>query len=154
MAGAAAVASILGTVMGYEASREAASDTEAAAREAERIGRENAAAIEAETQETIRRTELEQSATEARARTVAAASGTVGGSLETVIGTMESEHERQLGWIQTSGESRERIAISAGTYAGMTGMAQASAIQAQGVASLFAGVGTTFTAGSRAGWWS
>jgi len=152
--GGMTAASIFNVIFGiYQTSQEAAR-YDAAAAEAERIGRQNAAAVEAETQERLRVTQLEQASTEASAKARAAASGVVGGSLESSIETMSTEHGRQLEWMKVSGASYARSAITGGQYTGATARAQASATRARGISEGIKGGVSTYQFGKKhTDWW-
>jgi hypothetical protein len=145
---------IFNTIFGiYQASQEA-ERYDAAAAEAERIGRQNAAASEAETQERLRVTELEQASTEASAKARAAASGVVGGSLESSITTMATEHGRQLAWMKVSGASEARSALTKGQYAGAAARAQASATRGRGISEGISGGIMSYRFGKKyTDWW-
>ena len=145
---------IFNTIFGIYSTAQEAQRYDASAAEAERIGRQNAAAVEAETQERLRVTELEQASTEASARARAAASGVVGGSLEDSITTMATEHGRQLAWMKVSGASQARAEVTKGQYAGATARATGSAARARGISEgIQSGVSTYQFGKKHTDWW-
>jgi len=149
-----AIVTIASTAYGIHSSMEAADAQKAAAAESERLGIENAAAVEAETQEQARRTAAAQSSQQASARARAAASGVAeGGSMSTVTGEMAKEHTRQLDWLKTSGATRAEMTRQGAKASGDVGRAQASATRAGGIAGGIQGVGSIHKSGTKAGWW-
>ena len=154
MAGVAAVATIAGTAYSVKSSMDAEHAQKRAASEAERLGRENAAMIEAETAEQARRVREEQLQTQSLAQARAAASGAKGGSIDIYAEEMITEQKRQLDWLKQSGESRARLAIMSGQQAGQAGRAQASATKAGAVGTFISGAGTFASQGAKANWWN
>ncbi len=153
MAGVAAVATIFSTAFGIKTSRDAAKDQRRAAAESEALGRENAAAIEAETAESARRLSKQQAETESLAQAKAAASGAGGKSQTTFLESMVGEHGRQLDWLKQSGRSQASIARRAGASQGRVGRSQAKATEAAGVGNFLQSTGTFASQSTKAGWW-
>ena len=154
MAGVAAVATIAGTAYGVKSSLDAARAQDRAAAEAERLGRENAAMIEAETAEQARRVREEQLKTQSLTQARAAASGAKGGSIDIYTEEMVTEQKRQLDWLKQSGESKARLAVMGAQYTAGVGRAQASATRAGAVSTFVSGVGTFASQGEKANWWN
>lgn len=148
-----AVMTIYGAVSSKQESDKQAADQERAAAAAEDLGRQNAAASEAELQETIRRTSKEMSAKEATARARAVASGVKGGSLLDTVTGLEIEHGRQLDWMKRSGETRQDILLAGGASAADIGRSTASATRAKGTANLLRDTQSVYGSGKSAGWW-
>lgn len=153
MGGVAAVVSIFSAVQSYQAAQDQADAQEKAAARAEELSVMNAASAEAEAAESKRRTQQQQVASEAGARAKAAASGTVGGSMQDSIAAMMSEHGRQLDWMDRSSKSQQDIILAGGKDAAATGRAQASATRASGTTNLLRDSQTVYTSGKKAGWW-
>jgi hypothetical protein len=117
------------------AAEEAKKDRERAAAEAERIAWENARLIEAETAEEKRRLREAQKRQLGEAKAIAGASQQQldeGSSLLAVVGSLESEQQKQVKWLQAAGDSRAQIARMGGAYEKMIGQAEARAIRTQG----------------------
>ena len=145
---------VYGLVSSKQASDKQAADQERAAAAAEDLGIQNAAAAESELQESMRRTKMEQSSTEATARARAAASGIVGGSMTDAITGMITEHGRQLNWMKRSGESQQKILLAGGASAGAIGRSAADVTRAKGTAGLLRDTQSVYGSGKKAGWWS
>ena len=154
MAGVAAIATIAGTAYSVKSSMDAARAQDRAASEAERLGRENAAMIEAETAEQARRVREEQLQTQSLAQARASASGAKGGSIDIYTDEMVTEQKRQLDWLKQSGESKARLAIMGGQHTAGVGRAQASATRAGAVSTVISGAGTFASQGAKANWWN
>lgn len=127
----------IGAIRGRKASKKAA-------REQEAIARENAALERKEVQEALRRTgetfhRLEQTTT-ARA----AASGLGGTTPQRYIDVMKQTHASELAWMEKSGMSRAAIMER-------EGRAAASITRAQGTANMWSGLGSAV--GSLASIW-
>lgn len=147
-------AAIFQTLFGLYQSGQESKRYDAAAAEAERIGQQNAAAIESETQERLRITKLEQSAKAGTARARAAASGTVSGSLISGITTLTTEQSRQLEWMKVSGASQARSARTTGAYAASTARSKASTARASGISEALSGGIASYKLGKKhTDWW-
>ncbi|RKX23508.1 MAG: hypothetical protein DRP45_10410 [Candidatus Zixiibacteriota bacterium] len=147
------VVSALGTAYSIKSSMDAAKSQDRAAAEAERMGRENAANIEAETQRSKTVLREEQMSKEGEARAKAAASGaTVTGSLGESLDYMGKQHRDEIAWLGKSGTSRANLAKLEGGYQGMIGRNQASSTRAGAIGSAISGAGTTYGYGKEAGW--
>ncbi len=138
---------------GIYSSVQASKQQKAAADEAERIGRENAANIEAETQESARRTKKAQDQELATAQARAASSGLeVGGTLSTFLSNLEEGQAESLAWLEKSGANRARLAELSGGYTAATGRAGASATLAAGVSQAGSDAQSLYSAG-KGQWW-
>ena len=157
MAQAAPIIMIAATAYSVKTGMDAASAQEAAAAEAERIGRENAAIIEEETREEMKRTSEAQRQERGRAGAIAAASGmavTEEGSVGTFLDNVDEAHTEALAWLQKSGANRARIAELGGNYTAMQGRAGASSTRAGVVSNVANSASNIYTAGTDAGWWT
>ena len=138
---AGAIVGFIGAQKQASALKQAEGRQRAAAEESRSIANKNAARIEAETHETLRRekqaTEANQALSKARA---AAAGGTQYGSTGVYQDTMEESDSAYLNWIAKSGASRADIAKSEGQFSWLTGMASADATHAQVVGAKFDGL--------------
>jgi hypothetical protein len=151
----AAVAGVVGTAYSVYSGIEAAERQEEAADEAMRIGRENAANIEAETAEQARRLKAQQEQEGAKARAVAASSGLVSstGTLNTFLEDLDKGHAESLAWLERSGANRSRIAELSGGYTAQTGYAQASSTRASTAGNAATGASNIYKSGQLANWW-
>lgn len=140
--------SILSFAQGVSAAR----SQKKAAAEAERMGREKAARIEAETEEQKRREQLMQEQTEGAAKTRAAASGIqLTGSTAKALTALYEEHKRQLDFLDLSGRMRAREAIAEGRAARQYGETQAAQTMFSSFSNLATGI---YGTGKDYGWWS
>lgn len=137
----AIVGSFLGFIGGQKqasALKKAERDQQAAAEQSKRVAAKNAAAIEAETHERLRREKADahakQELTKAR---IAASGGELSGSSATYVDTMERTDDEFLSWLERSGRNQADIALSEGQYSYLTGMANARATGAQAGAAKF-----------------
>jgi len=139
--------SAAGTAYSIYSGMEAKDAADRQAAEQERLARENAAAIEAETAENARRLSMQQAEREGMAMAKAAASGVkTSGSTGDYLSDMSTEHKRELDWLKKSGASQAGIAKQSGyTQAQGTRNAGQQALN-QGIA------GGIKTAGSTMGW--
>lgn len=132
---------------------DAASQQEQAAADAERIGRENAAIIEAETREEKKRMLQQQEQESGSARSKALAAGVlVTGSAETYLSDLDTAQQDAVDWLVKSGKNRERIAINTGQYTAAQGRAGASTTRAGVAANLASSTANIYTAGKNANW--
>ena len=139
------------SILSFAQGMSAASKQKSAAAEAERMGREKAARIEAETAEQKRREKLMQEQVEGGATARAAASGVqLTGSTAQALTSLYEEHKRQLDFLDLSGRMRAREAVSEGRAAGAAGRAQAKQTQFNAFASAVGGI---YGAGRNQGWW-
>lgn len=88
-----------------------------AGEQAKDIGRANAAAIAAETEERVRVVQEENRRRESAARARAAASGLSGASSEIYINALMETGRQDIDWLRKAGESRESAALSEGQTA-------------------------------------
>jgi len=133
---------------------QAANAQEQAAAQAERIGRDNATVIEAETREEKRRLVKQQAQTEGTAKARVAASGQVGaGTTDAYLSDLSKANVEAVDWLMKSGKNRARIAISEGKYTAASGKAGAQGTRAAAVGNFAAGAAGTYEAGINAGWW-
>ena len=157
MAGVAAVASIFATVSTISAQNKARRAAEQAALDEQVMAREEAAAIESETAESVRRARDAASKAEGLSRARAAGSGIrtgVGGSLDIALESMSEEHDRQIQWMASAGASRARMAIAGGEMRSSAQSAQADQFTASMWGSLATGVSSGYSSGADANWWS
>lgn len=154
MAGAAAVASIFGTIVAVRGQAKARKAASAAAREEKEMARQEAANIEAETAENVRRARDKASKVEGESRARAAASGFgASGSIDLALDSMSAEHGRQIAWMAKSGASKARMAIMGGDMRSDAQDARADQLQSQMWGTVATGVGSGYTGGKDAGWW-
>ena len=147
--------SAFGTAYAVSSQMRAADAQERAAAEAERLARENAAAIEAETREEARRLALQQKQLEGTSRARAAASGiTSSGSFGDYMSFLEQENQRQLEWLNESGQRRADIARRGGYLDAASARTGAHASRAQAWGSIFSGAKDIYGYGRNAGWWA
>lgn len=157
MAVVAAAATVFGTVTAVSASRKASKRAEQAALDEKDLAAQEAAAIEAETTESVRRAKDKAARVEGESRARAAASGArLSGSLGISLDYMSEENARQIDWMGKAGASRARMALMGGDMRSQAQSARADAFTAQAWGSLASGVSSTYTAGGSqgAGWWS
>jgi hypothetical protein len=121
---------------------------------AEELGRQEAAMIEDESREEVRRAREEAADIESESRARAGASGVSSGGLYAGIDDMAEEHDRQIAWMEKAGESRARLAIQGGQNAAAIGRANAEASLAGGIGAGLAGAADTYSLGSQANWWT
>ncbi len=154
MAVVAAVAAVVGAGYAVYSGMEAADAQREQAAAAEALGRQEAAMIEDESREEVRRAKDAASDIEADARARAGASGVSAGGLYEGIDDMAEEHDRQIAWMEKAGASKARLAIQGGTNAGAIGRANAEVSQAGGVSAGLTGAGNVYTIGNQANWWT
>lgn len=151
----AAAFTVGGTIYSVSQQRKEARQQERAAAEAEKIGRENAAIIEAETREEVKRAKLQDAATSGKARALAGASGLkTEGSISTFLSDLDTAQKDSLSWLAKSGESRSRIAELTGQYTASQGRAGATGTRAQAAGTLAGGVGSVYNIGNTQNWWN
>ncbi len=139
-------------VMQYSASQNAAEAQEAAARREQNLARRNAERQRLETAEAARRLKKQQESAKGTARARLAATGlTLAGSPSSFLDEMSIAMEDELTWLETSGKSKADILELGGQNRYLSGMAQASAIEAQGFGGAFGalagGLGTAYDQG-------
>ena len=128
-----------------------AQNQEAAAEQAQRIANQNAANVEAETAEQVRRTEATNAAASAeRVARMAASGGTASGSSQNFLDTQDARQKNDIDWLKQSGSSKANIAREEGRYANLTGKATASGTRASTAGSKTAGLGKLIGAGGSA----
>lgn len=145
---ASAILGFVGGMQQRSSLKKSAKAQAAAAEKSKRIANRNAARIEAETAEEVRRKKLEnesrQSLTKARQ---AASGGLPTGSNAIFMETMEREDDLAVDWLKKSGSSRAGIAREEGEYSYMTGMAQSQATKGQAQAAGFDALGSLVSGG-------
>lgn len=122
---------------------QAAAKQEQAAEQSRQIAMKNAANIEAETAESVRRES--QANRESQAMRVAMAAGgggTAGGSTGNYLDTQTATEKSYVDWLAKAGQSRADIAAEQGDYSYLTGMAGADSTRA-GASSTRAGASST-----------
>ena len=155
MAGVAAVASIFSTVVAISGASKARKAASQAAADEKEMAAQNAANIEAETAESVRRARDKAAKAEGESRARAAGSGAeLTGSLSLSLDYMSEEHSRQIEWMAKAGAANARMAIMGGDMRSAAQKANASQFQAQMWGSAASGVSSAYTSGSSAGWWS
>ena len=88
-----------------------------AGKDAQKLAKENAANMRAETEEAARRLEAQQAENLSTAKARAFASGTTGeGSQESFINKMGTEYTKELEWLKKSGASAAAIEERRGKY--------------------------------------
>ena len=154
MAIVAAVATVFGTAATIHGQYQAGKAADRQAGAEQDMARQEAAAIEAETAESVRRARDQAEKAEGTSRARAAGSGaTLTGSLDISLESMSEEHTRQIDWMATAGASKARMAIMGGDMRSAASSAQASQFRAQMWGSAAKGVSSTYTSGTSAGWW-
>lgn len=155
MAGVAAVATIFSAAVSYSAANKASRRADEAAAAEKEMAIQEAAAIEAETAESVRRAKDAAAKAEGTSRARAAASGLeLDGSLGLSLSDMSQEHMRQIDWMAKAGASRARMAIMGGDLRSDAQSARADQFTAQSWGAISSGVSGGYTAGASAGWWS
>jgi len=151
----AAIFTAASTVYSVSEQRKSAGQQERAAADAERIGRENAAVIESETREEIRRAKLENAQTKGKAAAIAAASGVKStGTVGTFLTDLDSAQKDSLDWLAKSGANRSRIAELTGQYTAAQGRAGATSTRANAVGTAIQGASSVYNTGSTQSWWN
>ncbi len=143
-----------GTAYSVSSQRKAAQRQEAAAQQSEQIGRENAATIEGETREQVRRQKLKDASDAGSAKAKAAASGLENtGTISTFLSDMTTAQKESLDWLSKSGEQRARIAQLSGEYTAGQGRAAATGTRASSVNTAVSGFGSAYNIGDSQNWW-
>ncbi len=144
---AVAVPLVMGGVQAYTTYK-GYKDQKKAAKESERSYERDVEYQRMETEEQVRRTELEHQQQEAKARALAAASGTkVQGTVSMFLKEMEEENLREIDWIAKSGASRADIIRERGRMARKEGKARAQSTLYEGIA------GGISSVGKATSWW-
>lgn len=134
--------------------KKAAANQQAAAVESKNIANRNAARIEAETAEEVRREKRDAQQRRDLALVKAAASGgTLTGSTGLYLDEMKDNDVQFLDWLQKSGSSKADIARREGNYNFLTGIAAASGTRAQASSAKYEGYGHLLSAGGSAWDW-
>lgn len=142
MAAAAAAGAIFSVVSGMNAK----SDAKSAARDQERLARENAMNMESETRETERRARGQEDKVAAQRRARAAASGTkAGGSQQTFMDSEAEEFAKEMDWLRTSGANSAAYTIAAGKSAADATRNAGDAAMWSGIASGAKQAGSAYT---------
>ena len=116
-----------------------ASQSRKAGKQAEELGGINAAFIREETAEESRRLRFEQEKTSGRSRSVIAASGfrsgkrSMGASSQAYLKQLKDVQQKELAWLQKSGESRADIARRGGLLEGKKLKTQAVGLYGQAI---------------------
>ena len=118
----------------------------AAAAEGLKISRENAKIREAENVEAERRAKKEQVAVEADAKAKAFASGAkgTGTSFNQVRASISAEHDKQMDWLEWSGEKAVEMILRTGEYNKQIGDAQAEGSMWKAVGQIGQAVGYSY----------
>jgi len=121
--------------------------TEEQKSEQKEIDRLNQANLEAESKEAERRVGESNVRTAILLRSAEAASGFAeGGSTSRYVGSIIQEQQRELDWMKTSGASRLSIMRAESS-------ARMRLLNAQQTAGIFKGIGDTYSAGVKEGYW-
>jgi len=156
MAGVAAVATIFSTVVAIDSQNKARQAANQRARDEKEMARQDAANIEAETEESVRRAKDQAAKAEGESRARAAGSGLdLTGTMDIGLNSMSEEHVRQIDWMAKAGASKARMAVLGGGMRSKAASSQADQFQAQMWGSAAKGVSSVYTAGGSqgAGWW-
>ena len=111
-----------------------------AGKEGERLAGENALAIEAETEEQIRRTEADQAQTMSLTKAMQGGSGvrSGAGTTQTYLDEMQKTFEGDIDWMRESGASQASIQRAEGSLVKKQATANAWGTVAQGTSSMLA----------------
>lgn len=156
MAVVAAVATVFSAAVAVKGQRDASKAADRAAAAEKEMSIQEAAAIEAETEESVRRAKDKAAKVEGESRARAAGSGLeLTGSLDISLDSMAEEHERQIAWMGQAGAERARHALRGGEMRSQAQSARADAFTAQMWGSAFQGASSVYTAGGSQGaqWW-
>lgn len=157
MAVTTAVATIFAAGVTIVGQMEASKRADEAAADEKALSIEEAAAIEAETAESVRRAKDKAAKVEGESRARAAGSGAeISGSIDISLDSMSEEHTRQIDWMGKAGASRARMALMGGEMRAKAQSARADTLTANMWGTAAGGVSSTYTAGGSqgAGWWS
>ena len=155
MAIVGAVAAVFTAYTAYSAAGDAKDAQQERAQKEKELATEQAANIEAETEESQRRARDKAAKVEGESRARAAGSGAVlDGSLSISLDSMSEEHKRQIDWMGKSGAAQARYALMGGDMRAAGANAQADAFRAQQWGAISSGVSNVYSGGSDAGWWS
>jgi len=134
----AAIGGIASAASSFLGGRSAKKASKKAARQQEALGREQASLIGMETEEELRRYDLNREKTLASGEALAAASGFgAGGSQDVYMESLETEFALERDWISEVSEQRQDVAR-------MTGQYSADALRSQGKQSMYQGIGGMF----------
>lgn len=149
VAGLSVASGVMSILNGNKAAK---AEREAAARQEWR-GKQNAAFIERETMEEVRRAERQHAQLTALAEARAHASGiqVVGSSMDLFIKDQQTEFREQIGWMLQAGASRAEMARLGGEDAAALTRASADATQARGWQQAISSIGRGISAGTS--WW-
>lgn len=115
------------------------------AKKQKQIGKMQGAAIEAETEEELRRMDKQNEAIMSQGTAAVGASGFAKGSSQDVyMSSMATEMKNQRDWTEESGATKAELAVKGANYS-------ADALKSQGKSSMFSGVGGMFTGLALAG---
>ena len=154
MAIVGAVAAVFTAYTSYRAADEASDAAQDAAKQEQEMARQQAAAIEAETAESVRRSRDKASQAEGQSRARVAASGLeTSGSLDLSLDAMSEEHARQIDWMGKAGASQARMALLGGDMRAAGQNARADQFKAQKWGAVSSGVTNVYSTGSDASWW-
>ena len=157
MAIVGAVAAVFGAYTAYKGAGEAKDAAQEQAYKEKEMARESAAAIEAETAESVRRAKDKAAKVEGENRARAGGSGvTMAGSLGIGLDAMSEEHSRQIDWMGKAGASKARMALMGGDMRSAAASARADQFSAQQWGAVAGGVSSVYSVGNTqgAGWWS
>ena len=151
--GIEAAIAIIGAASSIIGGRAARKDAKRQAAETERLGRENAANIEAETMEQKRRAEEEASEQMAMNRARAAASGVESeeGSFDIFLGAEQDKFKSEIDWLVKSGMNQSRYAVSQAQSQANAIRSQGKAAAKQGMTGAITSLGTAYAGGAFAG---
>ena len=146
----AAIGGIISAGSSLLGGRKAKKDAKKAARQQEAMGREQATYIAAETEEDLRRYDLDTAKTLGMGDALSSASGfSAGSSQDIYMASMAEEFKSDREWMERSSKSRQDLAKRGAGY-------QADALRSQGSAAMYQGIGGAFqgltTAAAHKGW--
>ena len=125
--------------------RKAKKDAKNAARQQEAMGREQAGLIAAETEEELRRYDLDTAKTLGMGEALSSASGfSAGSSQDNYLDSLRSEFATERDWTERVSKQRQSIAKKTGQYS-------ASNLRSQGSAALWSGMGQGIAKGISSG---
>jgi hypothetical protein len=155
MAVVGAAAAVFGAYVAYSAAGDAKDAAQDAAQQEKEMSAQQAANIEAETEESVRRAKDKAAKTEGENRARANASGLeLMGSLDLSLDAMTEEHARQIDWMGKAGASKARMALMGGDMRAAGQNARADAFQAQQWGAVSSGVSSVYSGGQTSGWWA
>ena len=156
MAVVGAVVAVFSAYTAYSGAKKAENRANQAALDEQEMSRQEAANIEAETEESVRRAKDKAAKQEGENRARANASGVrtgVGGSLDIGLDAMTEEHDRQIEWMGKAGASKARYALAGGDMRAAGQLARGEQFNAQAWGAVGQGASNVYSSGQTSGWW-